>query len=383
VNLSTGEKIRKAAEMVLNAGFKEVVVVVSAMGDTTDRLIGAMSQIGEISDKDYADILSMGERTSARLFYSALKALGADAVYIEPSHEKWPIITDSDFKNAKIDMEETCRLVKKHLEPLISSGKIVVVCGFLGKDREGNVTTLGRGGSDTTALALANCLKADEVILVKETKGVLSADPKIVPSARALKSLDIHEMFALAHGGAKIIKAEALKYKLPGQRLRVVSFSSNDLKSRGTEITGVFNSSSFEVRKETGLAAVSLICPIKPENLSQIFSLLADNTIYGVSTGRNTVTIFVSSNNLRELVNRLHNSNICKAVSCLTKIGLIEVFNPIFIDSPGWVAKITSSLASKGINIIEITTSKASISIFINEAKINEAIKVVRGALEA
>ncbi|MCD6466059.1 ACT domain-containing protein, partial [Candidatus Bathyarchaeota archaeon] len=196
-------------------------------------------------------------------------------------------------------------------------------------------------------------------------------------------SLDIHEMFALAHGGAKIIKAEALKYKLPGQRLRVVSFSSNDLKSRGTEITGVFNSSSFEVRKETGLAAVSLICPIKPENLSQIFSLLADNTIYGVSTGRNTVTIFVSSNNLKELVNRLHNSNICKAVSCLTKIGLIEVFNPIFIDSPGWVAKITSSLASRGINIIEITTSKASISIFINEAKINEAIKVVRGALEA
>ena len=383
MNLSTGEKIRKAAEMVLNAGFKEVVVVVSAMGDTTDRLIGTMSQIGEISDKDYADILSMGERTSARLFYSALKALGADATYIEPSHEKWPIITDSNFKNAKIDMEETCRLVKKHLEPLISSGKIVVVCGFLGKDREGNVTTLGRGGSDTTALALANCLKADEVILVKETKGVLSADPKIVPSARALESLDIHEMFALAHGGAKIIKAEALKYKLPGQRLRVVSFSSNDLKSRGTEIMGVFNSSSFEVRKETGLAAVSLICPIKSENLSHIFSLLADNTIYGVSTGRNTVTIFVSSNNLRELVNRLHNSNICKAVSCLTKIGLIEVFNPIFIDSPGWVAKITSSLASKGINIIEITTSKASISIFINEAKINEAIKVVRSALEA
>lgn len=382
-DLSTGEKVRKAAEMVLRAGFKEVVVVVSAMGDTTDRLINLISQIGEISDKDYADILSMGERTSARVFSSALKALGADAIYIEPSHEEWPIITDSNFKNAKINVEESRRLVEKYLEPLISSGKIVVICGFLGKNREGNVTTLGRGGSDTTALFLANCLKADEVILVKETNGVLSADPKIVPEAHALDSLDIYEMFALAHGGAKIIKAEALKYKLPGQKLRVVSFSINDLKSQGTEIRGVFNPNSFEIRKEDGLAAISLICSIRPEILSQIFATLVDSTIYGVSTGRNILTIFVSSNNLNEAVNKLHSLGVCKAISCLTKIGLLEIFNPIFIDSPGWVAKIANSLASRGINIIEVTTSKASISIFIDEAKINEAIKAVGDALEA
>jgi aspartate kinase len=301
-------------------------------------------------------------------------------VYIEPSHEEWPIITDSNFRDAKPDMEETRKRVEKYLEPLLSDGKIVVVCGFLGKNKQGDVTTLGRGGSDTTALILANCLKADEVILVKETEGVLSADPKIVPDAHILETLNIHEMFALAHGGAKVIKAESLKYKLPNQRLRVVSFSSGDLRSHGTEIVGVFNSNSFEIREEKGLAAVSLICPIEADAMSQIFAALADSKIHGVSTGRGTVTIFVSTNNLRDLINKLHGLRVCKAISCLPKVGLVEISHPIFVDSPGWVAKIANALSSKVINIIEVATSKATINIF--EAKIEEAVKVVRDALE-
>ncbi|MEM3479876.1 MAG: aspartate kinase [Candidatus Bathyarchaeia archaeon] len=382
-DLSSGEKIRKAAEMVVKANFEEVVVVVSAMGDTTNNLIKIISQIGDISDKDYADIVSMGERTSARIFCSVLKALGADAVYLEPSHEEWPIITDSNFRDAKPFMDETCRRVGKYVEPLISKRKIVVVCGFLGRDKDGNVTTLGRGGSDTTALILANCLKADEVILVKETEGVLSADPKIVQNPRTIDRIDIHEMFALAHGGAKIIKAEALKYKLPGQKLKVISFSSGDLRSPGTEIIGVFNSNSFEIKEKEGLAAISLICDITPENLSQIFAILAGNEIFGVSTGRKSITVFVMTQNLKDLMSKLHGLSVIKALSCLTNIGLIEVSHPIFVDSPGWIAKIAGALASKNINIIEVTTSKATINIFIDETKIKEAIDVVRDALEA
>jgi aspartokinase len=146
-------------------------------------------------------------------------------------------------------------------------------------------------------------------------------------------------MFALAHGGAKVIKAESLKYKLPNQRLRVVSFSSGDLRSHGTEIVGVFNSNSFEIREEKGLAAVSLICPIEADAMSQIFAALADSKIHGVSTGRGTVTIFVSTNNLRDLINKLHGLRVCKAISCLPKVGLVEISHPIFVDSPGWVAK--------------------------------------------
>ncbi len=382
-DLATGEKIRRAAEMVLKAGFKETVVVVSAMADTTNRLIDIISQIGNVSDRDYADIVSMGERISARIFCSALKTLGASAVYLEPGHEEWPIITDSNFKEAKPDMRETRKRVRKYIEPLLSDGKIVVVCGFLGRDKNGNVTTLGRGGSDTTALILANCLNADEVILVKETEGVLSADPKIVLNPRILSKLNIYEMFALAHGGAKIIKAEALKYKLPNQKLKVVSFSSGDLRSQGTEIIGVFNLNSFEIREKTGLVAISLVCDINSKSLSQIFAALDGSKILGVSTGRSSVTIFVSTSNLNDLMNKLHDLSSIKALSCLANVGLIEIFHPIFVDSPGWIAKISNALASRNINIIEVTTSKAAISIFIDERKVKEAVKVVRDALEA
>lgn len=382
-DLSTGEKVRRAAEMVLKAGFKEVVVVVSAMGDMTDNLINIISQLGAVSDKDYADIVSMGERISARVFCSALKALGADAVYIEPSHEEWPVVTDSNFKNAKPDIHETCMRAKKYIEPLLSSGKIVVICGFLGKDKNGNVTTLGRGGSDTTALLLANCLRAEEVILVKETEGVLSADPKIIEKPRVLDKIDIYEMFALAHGGAKIIKADALRYKIPGQRLKVVSFWSGNLRSPGTEIFGVLNSSSFEIRSEKNVIAISLICSITPENLSQIFAALSESTVLGIGTGRNSITIFARTEDAKKLINRLHNLSFVKALSCLAGVGLIEISNPDFIDSPGWVARIASALASRGINIIEVTTSKSTISIFIDENKLEDAVVAVRGILEA
>ncbi|OYT45182.1 hypothetical protein B6U84_02665 [Candidatus Bathyarchaeota archaeon ex4484_40] len=270
--LSNGEKVRKAAGKVVESGYKEVVVVVSAMGDTTNRLIEIMKQIGTVAPEDYSEVVSMGERTSARIFSAALKAQGADSKYFEPSQDEWPIITDSNFTDAKPLLEETCRRVKAHLEPLL--GKVIpVVCGFLGRDEHGRVTTLGRGGSDTTALLLANCLKAEEVILVKETEGVMSADPKIVPDAKPLPKLDIHEMFTLAYGGAKIVKAEALKYKLPNQRLRVVRFS-NSLKSGGTEIVGVFNSTTPEVTWKPRLLAVSIVCEMNPKGIGAILSAL-------------------------------------------------------------------------------------------------------------
>ncbi|MEM2029695.1 MAG: ACT domain-containing protein, partial [Candidatus Bathyarchaeia archaeon] len=148
-------------------------------------------------------------------------------------------------------------------------------------------------------------------------------------------------------------------------------------------IIGVFNSSSFEIKEREGLAAISLICDIAPETLSQIFATLAGNEIFGVSTGRKSITVFVTTQNLKDLMNKLHGLSVIKALSCLTNVGLIEVSHPVFVDSPGWVAKIAGALASKGINIIEITTSKSTISIFIEEAKIKEAINVVRDALEA
>ncbi|MEM2936120.1 MAG: aspartate kinase [Candidatus Bathyarchaeia archaeon] len=372
-DLSTGGRIRKAAEMVVKSGYREVVVVVSAMGKTTDQLVEIISNLGA-SDRDYADIISMGERTSARIFCSALRSLGAKAVYFDPAQENWPIITDSNFRDAEPDVEATRALVKRHLRPLLGEA-IPVVCGFLGRDGYGNITTLGRGGSDITALLLANCLEADEVVLVKDTPGVLSADPNIVPDAKPFDRLDIHEMFALAQGGARIVRPEALRYKLLTQRLRIASFSSESLASGGTEITGIFNLNSAEMVKHRSLSAITVVGEITPENLSELFSMLRGKPVFGVSTGQKSVTVFAQLKSSKEVVKELHDLQRFKAISHQDGVGVVEITHPAFVESPGWVAKITSALAARNINIIEVTTSKATINIFVNEEKLEDTFK--------
>lgn len=375
-DLSDGDKIRKAAEMVVKYPYKEKVVVVSAIGNTTDSLARTISKIGGIDSDDYAEVISMGERTSARLFCSALRSLRTKAVWFDPACDNWPIITDSNVLCANPNIERTKALIKKYLEPVLAD-TVPVMCGFLGRDEKGRITTLGRGGSDTTALLLANCLEADEVILVKETNGVLSADPKIVASARLLNKLDIHEMFALALGGAKIIKPGALKYKLPEQKLRVVSFSSSDISIGGTEITGSFESNSAEIKVHSDLSAISVVCDVNSENLKEFSSALGRRTIYGMSTGRNSITAFASSEKLNETINHIHELGYVRGVSHRTGVSMIEVNNPDFIDSPGSLAKICGALSLKNINIIEVTTSKATISVFVDEEKLRQACEAI------
>jgi len=375
-DLSNGEKIQHAAKMVAEAPYKEIVVVVSAMGKMTDSLVNTVSQIGNVDDADYAEIISMGERTSARIFSSALKAVGVNAEPFDPASDNWPIITDSNFRDAGPDMEKTTLLAQKFLAPLLGT-TIPVVCGFLGKDGNGKVTTLGRGGSDTTALLLAKCLDADEVILVKETSGVLSADPKIVPEAKPLNKLDIHEMFDLAQGGAKIVKPEALKYKLPNQTLRIVDFSSGNLAADGSKITGSFTLNSAEMSSHEGLLAINMVCEVNTENLKEIFQALSQNPVYGVSSGRKSITVFTSDGNVNKVINRLHRIQGFKAISHRESVAMLQVSHPMFIDSPGGVAKISTALSQQSINIIEITTSKAAINVFIEESRLKRAKEAI------
>jgi aspartate kinase len=375
-DLANGEKIQQAAKMVAEAPYKEIVVVVSAMGKMTDSLVNTVSQIGNVNDADYAEIISMGERASARVFCSALRARGPKAELFDPVNDNWPVITDSNFRNAKPDLEKTTLLVQKFITPLLGN-TIAVVCGFLGKDENGRVTTLGRGGSDTTAMLLAKCLDADEVILVKETSGVLSADPKIVPEAKPLNKLDIHEMFDLAQGGAKIMKPEALKYKLPNQTLRIVNFSSGKLAADGTEITGSFTLNSAEMSSHQGLLAINVVCEVNTENLKAIFQALSQNPVYGVSSGRRSITVLTSDGKVSEVMNRLHRTQSFKAISHRENVAMLQISHPMFIDSPGGVAKISSALSQQSINIIEITTSKATINVFIEESQLKRAKEAI------
>ena len=370
-DLSSGEKIQRAAHLIAQAPFQEIVVVVSAMGKMTDSLVETVSQIG-VSDAEWAEAISMGERISARIFCAALRARDLKAEVFDPAFDNWPIITDSNFRNALPNFERTASLTQQFIIPLLGSA-IPVVCGFLGRDSQGRVTTLGRGGSDTTALLLAKCIGADEIILVKEASGVLSADPKLVPDARLLNKLEIYEMFDLAQGGAKIVKPEALRYKLPNQVLRIVDFDSGNLASGGTEITGSFNMSSAETLTKGGLIGISVVCDVNARNISGIFSVLSNKPVYGVSSGRKSVTVFTSNGKIAEVLKELHGIEGFKAISHRENVAMLQISHPMFIDSPGGIAKISSALSEAGINIIEITTSKATINVFIEENQIKRA----------
>jgi aspartate kinase len=378
-DLSSGEKILRATQMVVEAPYKEIIIVVSAMGDMTDKIENIISSLNKITDADYAEIISIGERMSARVFSSALKSLGVESEFIDPSGPNWPIITDSKFRNAKPDLEKTSSLVNKYLVPMLGK-KIPVICGFLGKDIQGKITTLGRGGSDTTALLLAKCLDANEVLLVKQTNGVLSADPEIVPSAKNINKLGIHEMFDLAQGGAKIVKPGALKYKLPDQKLRIIDFSNNNLTSKGTEITGSFSQNSAEIKSYNNLLAINVICEVNAENLGILFQVLKSKLVYGVSSGSRSITVFISEAKLKLILNELHQIENFKAISHKENVSLLQISHPMFIDSPGGVALISNALSQNSINIIEITTSKATINVFIEEKQLTSAKEAIENA---
>jgi aspartate kinase len=381
-DLATGEKVSQAAQLVADANYKEKIVVVSAMGKTTDSLLYTTSQIGDVSDADYAELISMGERVSARFFCGALRALGAKAELFDPCKDNWPLITDSKFRNAIPDMKKTTERAKQFLAPLLATA-IPVVCGFIGKDPYGRITSLGRGGSDTTALVLAKCLDADEVILVKETSGVLSADPKIVSVARSLEKLDVHEMFDLAQGGAKIVKPEALLYKQPNQVLRVVDFSSGNLSVGGTEITGSLDIGSSYILSHQDLIAVNVVCEVNAENLSRVFSTLNQKPIHGVSSGSRSITLFTSDGDIAEVIRKLHNVPNFKAVSHRENVAMLQVRHPTFIESPGAVAALSTALSQQGINIIEVTTSKATINVFIEENQIKRAKEAISNVFKS
>ena len=375
-DLSSGEKIWRAARMVAEAPYSELIVVVSAMGDMTDIIESVLSPLNKIADGDYADIISMGERMSARVFSSVLRSMGVKSETFDPSNDNWPIITNANFRNAKPDLDKTSLLVKTHLVPIL--GKVIpVICGFLGKDVQGRITTLGRGGSDTTALLLAKCLEADEVLLVKQTNGVLSADPNFVPDAQTINKLEIRELFDLAQGGAKIVKPEALKYKLPDQKLRIIDFSTGKLTTKGTEITGFFNLTSVEISSNQNLLAINVICEVNTDNLSKLFQVFKPNLVYGVSTGSRSITVFISKDDIKKVLNELHKIRSFKAISHKENVSLLQISHPMFIDSPGGIAMISSALSRASINILEITTSKATINVFIEEKQLKSAKEAI------
>jgi aspartate kinase len=374
VSLGTGEKVRIAAQSVKEAKYDEKVVVVSAPGRTTDQLLDLVSSFEEsIDEKEYSEILSMGERTSVKVFASALRALGVSVSVFDPSEPNFPIITNNNFLNAQVEMDLTREASRSQIIPLLQKS-VVVIPGFVGRCPEG-ITILGRGGSDITATVLGNCLGADEVILVKDTPGIMSADPKVVGDAHNVKSISIGEMYALAHGGAKVVRPEALFYKSPNQRLRVVQFGTR-LDEGGSEITGFMIPERPIFTTEKSLLEVTVVPEESANTLPEIAQLIGPKLV-GIGTASMSTTFFFKGLDWKEVVRKVHGMRGVKAVSGRDGVGCISLIHPRLVDQPGVVAKVATILSLNGINIYEVTSSKGSMSLFLDGEVVDSALRLL------
>ena len=395
-SVGNGERIRKAAESVVKEYMKgkKVVVVVSAINKTTDDILKIVNEaIGDaVTEKQLADIVSMGETTSVRIFSATIESLGVKSEYIDPHMDNWPVITDSNYINAKVNYELT-EEKSKEIMNLLDQGIIPVLCGFLGRDETGNITTLGRGGSDITAFLMGHCLSAEEVIIVTDVGGVMSTDPNKLQSAKKLDKISVEEMRDLATHGAQVLHPHALRYKDPLINAKIIGFEHGDLSALGTEIIGP---AGDQMLKTTALNSepISVIAVVGEEILTKrgILSTLTDTlaendiNIYGISTGQNSVTLFID----KAVADRAHevlhevvvNNEHLSSLSLGMEIAMITVTSQDFIDTPGIITKVTEPLRRNKINIVEISSSQTSVVIFVDWNDGKKAYELVRRVLE-
>ncbi len=395
-SIGNGKRIKQAAESVVKEYMKgkKVVVVVSAINKTTDEILKTVEDaIGEsITEKQLADIVSMGEITSVRMFASTIESLGVKSEYLDPYMDIWPIITDNNYLNANINFELTANKTKEIFK-LLDQGIIPILCGFLGKDEEGSLTTLGRGGSDITAFLLGHCLKAEEVVIVTDVGGVMSTDPNRLQSAKKLDKISVEEMRDLATHGAKVLHPHALKYKDPLINAKIIGFEHGDLSAIGTEIIGpagnhMLKTTALNVEPISVIAVVGEEILTKTGVLSELTDALAKNNIniYGISTGQNSVTLFIDKSLVDTAHEILHEvvveNNDLSSLSVGTDIAMITVASQDFIDTPGIITRITEPLRKKKINIVEISSSQTSVVIFVEWNDGKRAYELVRSVLE-
>lgn len=376
-SVGNGERIKKAAQSVVNEYKKgnQMVVVVSAVNKTTDDLISLTNDAipNNLTDKQHAEIVAMGERTSSRVFAATLESLGVKSCFIDPFSDMWPIITDSNYLEAEIDFDKTIERAKE-LKKLLDDGIVPVVCGFIARSRECELTTLGRGGSDITAFLLGECLEADEVIIVTDVDGVLTTDPRKIGEAQLLDKITVEEMKILATQGAQVLHPHALKYKSPEIDAKIINFKYGDLTSNGTYITGPTQDEDLIIHPEpvTPLTVVGKGLVEKVGLLSDLSVLLTENNIniYKITTHHNSVTLFIdkkeSLTGYRVLHDYVLKSDYLSSLSLEDDIAMISVIKPEIVQSPGFESKVGLLLKKNNIHLMQVTSSKTATILYVS-----------------
>ena len=305
------EKVISKIECAKNNGFN-VVVVVSAQGKTTDLLI---AKAKEYTDKNYSKemdmLLSTGEMQTVALLTMMLKDKGHEVIGLTGSQAG--VITDSNFSYAKIKMIMSENIIK-HLE----GGKIVVIAGFQGVDKFGNITTLGRGGSDLSAVAIAAALKAKRCEIYTDVDGVFSADPNVINNAKLIESISYDEMLEAATAGAKVLHNRSVgigkKYKMKIMVKNTKGDKEGTLVHKGND--DISENVNFKMLAiETGLAKISIIGSnfiSNPEYLTKIYEAAGkmNIVIHILNLSETMVSIIVKEQESKKLANILHESLI-------------------------------------------------------------------------
>jgi len=379
-SLGSGDRINRAADSVAAAVEQghEIAVVASAMGSTTDDLLEEIEF--DAADRDRAEIVSMGERTSVRMLKAALAARGVDAVFVEPGSDQWPVITDD---LGEVDAEET----KKRAEALAAQmdGVVPVITGFLAQNHDGEITTLGRGGSDTTAVMMGNYMDADEVVIITDVEGVMTGDPHVVEGARNVGRITVDELRSLSFRGAEVVAPSALSYKHDDLDVRVVHYQHGNLLTGGTLIEGEFE--NLIDMEDTPLACITVAGRAirnRPGILADLSASLrnADLNIDSVASGMDSITFYVSEDQAKEAEAVLHEKIVVdetlSSVTVEENIAVIRVTGGELPNRPGVILDIVEPISEAGINIHDVITSATSVAIFVAWDDREETLEIVQ-----
>jgi len=384
-SVATTDKIKAIADYIIKLKkekYDEIVVVASAMGKMTDELI---RKANEFTDKpaqrELDSLLSTGEQQTVALLSIALQSKGQDAISLtgfQAKIETTGVHTKSKIKNISVD----------RIEKNLSKGKVVLIAGFQGINEEGDITTLGRGGSDTTAVALAAELKC-ECKIYTDVDGIYNIDPRVYPSAQPLKYISYEEMMEMAHLGAGVMEPRAVeigqKYGVPifvGQSLNEEGGTYIMEKSYGLEdklITGI------SVIKEILVATIANL-EYSSEKTAEIFSIaekfgLNVNMIIQNINSNKKLEIsfsvpFNEKNLLDSTIEEIKKNYQDAEVKIDDNFGMISVVGVGMVNNSGVAGKFFSALSNANINFYQVTTSEISISCSIEKENINKAVEV-------
>ena len=386
-SLETADRIRAVAERIVatkKAG-NDVVVVCSAMGDTTDELLDLAAQVNPVPPQREMDmLLTAGERISNSLVAMAVESFGAEAQSFTGSQAG--VLTTERHGNARIVDVTPGRITEA-----LGQGKICIVAGFQGVNKESrDVTTLGRGGSDTTAVALAAALHADVCEIYSDVDGVYTADPRIVPNAQKLEKLSFEEMLEMAAVGCKILVLRSVEYArafdLP---LRVRSSYSND---PGTLVAGSMEDIPVEEAVLTGIATDTseakvtvLGIPDRPGEAAKIFRAIAEaeinidmvlQNVSSLESGTTDITFTcprADGPRAMEILTKLKNEGHWANVLYEDQVGKVSLVGAGMKSHPGVTADFTEALRDAEVNMELISTSEIRISVLVRELELNKA----------